>query len=293
MEISDCLFKIADKLYKAHILSKESFNEFINNRDSYTFDELSRWACIFLDVTINNPRLFLKLKDEFNKLYEYFLITCSKPNSNANSIRILQSIENYLINSGHEVYIDGNFSRLSVNKLFLNNLRVLIPNDGLKHKILEMIYGLGAEIYDRESGDTLLSDAEAVINGDMIIEFYLYDKLENGNIRFRRLTKNNEIELTQIDSTVLRKGYKFKGNKAKIETDELLYINSIVNGSAVDYIVAYQLILSQSKKYPFVSKIDKYKKSINELRNRISIEIVSVKEDKKDGLQETSGIAIS
>ena len=262
-EIKGILLVIAKKLYKTYkLLSDNELQEFIINIDNYSFDEISRYACYFFDLANKNYLASISLKNDFKEIYDKYLLLINKPKDM--SITLLTSIKNYLLDSNYDIYMSNNFENINSNDYSL-----FIPKDSMDI-ILEHLYGLGAEIYIKDSDEGLISDAQAVINNDLFIKIYVYEKLENGNIIINRV-RNNYREQLEINLSTLNIGYN-----NKIQSLELLYLISLFNGSALDYVEIVNL----------KGKINL--KKVKELKQGISYRVEKLEEVKVYGLQKTS-----
>lgn len=225
---------IAKLLYKVfRVLDINTYDTFINNVDSFDINELSYYSCIFLNIAVMNYPIELFLKSEFNILNKCFISRyphIKKTNNNS-----LNTVKSILEGKAYGLFADYYLSVKS-KEIETKSFDILV-RDEEKYQFLFDLYGTGLDVLEEDN--TNGCDAIVFLKDDAYLKVYFYQKNDNGDIVFYRNIAGKKIRCS-YNQNVIKLGYKQDKNLL-YETEELKYIDLILNGKPSDYIKALKL----------------------------------------------------
>lgn len=284
-ELKKLLLNIAVKLNSYRkTLSDNDFTTFSNNIQSMSLDALYLYACKFLDLTFSNGLDkkvgWLRIRNDFDIIYRLILPMClSAPQDRIKSINL---VERYASELDFPTFLDGHIKNMHLNDgVIAKDLKFIIPSEE-KEKLLQDLYErFSPGIYEYNgvhNNSDLTSDALALFDGGLNLHIFCYDLDNNGDFCQNTFltVKGKKVKYQiKIDKKVL--GLCFKQYKGKLKTEslEMMYIDCITNGKALDFIEAMTLR----------TRVDFG--IINKIRSNTSVQQVN-EEVKNDGLQKIS-----
>lgn len=279
-EIKDILIVIAKKLNnKYKVLNHADYEEFLINIDIYSFNDLCRFACMFLNLSIFFKSVYSGLKGEFEKIYKILLDESGFERVNAN-YKTVDFVREYFERANYITLLDGHFDNYELGEgLKCYRFKIGIPIEQLEI-VLEEFYELGAEVYEGTTKQDLANincDAIVSFNG-LTFEIRTYMKQKEDMIETEKYFKTfNGLmhETIQLSPNMVKDCFETSKGSTLIETPEFMFIDAITGGTAFDYIEA--MILK--------NRINL--KKISFIKSRINRDVEMESEEKQNGFQKT------
>lgn len=285
-EIKDILMIIAKKLNKKYkVLSDGDYEKFLVDIDIYTFNDLCRFACLFLNLSIFFKTIYSGLKGEFEKLYKLLGEEIFTNQGNI-KFKTLDFVREYFEDANYSAILDGHFDNyILADGYKCNRFKICIPKDQIE-TVLEEFYEIGADVFEgasvRDSAN-IGCDAIVYFNG-LTFTIRTYSENKDGIIMIDRYYRSYDgiiHEYIELPSIVVEDCFEDTKGSTLIETPEYMFIDAIYGGTALDYIEAMTL----------KNKINL--KKVAFIKSRMGFTIKREKEEKSNGLQKTIGTIVS
>ena len=285
-EIKDILIIIAQKLNnKYKILSDTDYENFLVNIDFYSFGDLCRYACDFLNLSINFKTAYSGLRVGFEKIFKLLIEETVLIPSSAR-YKSVDFIKEYFEDVNYQAILDGHFSNYElVDNLKCVNFRISVPKERLE-SVLEEFYELGADIFEGTTKRDLISiNCDALVNyNGLTFEINTYKEDKEGTItteKYYRAFGTVYHETIKIPSKIVAECFETSKGSYMIETPEYAFIGAINGSTAIDFIEA--MILKNKVNF----------KKVAFIKSRMLHSIEKESEEKTNGLQKTCGTIVS